>query len=42
MVMLSCLHGQRCELSDDSNCGNDFAYVFFITFYILATILVRS
>ena len=42
MVMLSCLGGQPCELSKSNDCGNDFAYVFFIVFYILTTILVSD
>ena len=41
-VMNSCLSGQPCQLSNATNCGNDFAYVFFPVFYILTTILVSS
>jgi hypothetical protein len=49
--MLDCLGGQPCELSDtnDTNdtkatndCGDNSAYVFFIVYYILTTILVSA
>ena len=39
-VMLGCLEGQPCQLSDANDCGDDVAYVFFLVYYILTTILV--
>ena len=41
-VMLGCLEGQPCQLSDTNDCGDDVAYVFFLVYYILTTILVSD
>lgn len=43
-VMLDCLGGQPCHgtvLNNTSNCGSDFAYVFFPSFYFVSSILVN-
>ena len=41
-VMLSCTAGQRCERDPNRTCGSDTAYVFFVTFFFLSSILVRT
>ena len=49
-VMLSSISGQACEapLNESNNssaslkCGNDFAYFFYPSFYVISTIMVRS
>ena len=43
-VMLDCLGGQPCELQSPGtdDCGDNFAYVFFIVYYVLTTILVSA
>ncbi len=39
-IMLSCLPGQDCEVEGGTDCGSDFAYVFFPTFYFISSIIV--
>ena len=41
-VMLSCTAGQLCERDPNRTCGSDTAYVFFVTFFFLSSILVRT
>lgn len=46
-VMLNCVGGQRCDNSTgiaapDVTCGSHFAYLFFPTFYLFSTIMVRG
>lgn len=41
-IMLSCLPGQLCERKNGTECGNDFAYFFFPSFYFISSIIILN
>lgn len=44
-IMLSCLSGKPCDENSgikEDECGNEFAYFYFVSFIFLCSFLVRS